>query len=55
MWADDEKKKDGAGVSQEVLLKYLGNAFPKCPQGGNYVIGPVGAKPTCSISEHSLR
>lgn len=54
MYADDEKKQDGAGVSPDTLLKYLGNRFPACPGGGSYAVNPIGTKPTCSMPGHSL-
>ena len=49
-----EKGKRATDVpTKQDLLPYL-RKWPVCPQGGTYIIGPVGEKPTCSIPGHEL-
>jgi len=41
------------------LLPYMGSQgngllMPVCPDGGDYTIGSIGEKPTCSNPKHVL-
>jgi len=55
-WAQENKKTNSDTLTTTDL--YGREAYireePKCPQGGNYVIGSVQQKPCCSISGHTL-
>lgn len=56
-WAVENKKTDADIPTREDVSAYLkSNIFPKCPNGGIYVIGKVGEDPKCSIGgyEHRL-
>jgi hypothetical protein len=54
LWATDNNKKDGDAPTREDLLKNLGGKMPVCPAGGDYTIGSMGEKPTCSHPGHVL-
>ena len=54
-WALEHSKKTGDTPTAQDLTPYFKNgAFPICPAGGTYTIGPVGENPTCSVSGHKL-
>lgn len=54
-WALENNKTASDVPSWSDLRPYLGRrGNPKCPQGGEYVIGSVGEKPRCSIPGHEL-
>lgn len=54
-WALEKSKSDTDTPTEQDLLPYIkGGAFPVCPSGGTYTIGPVGQLPTCSIPGHVL-
>lgn len=36
-------------VSIESVARALGGSLPRCPDGGEYFIGPLGSLPGCSI------
>jgi hypothetical protein len=52
-----ENKKSNTDIPTATDL-YGDDAYvrdePKCPQGGNYVIGSVQQKPLCSIPGHTI-
>ena len=52
-WALEKKKQPTDVPTQEDLLPYL-HAWPTCPAGGTYIIGPVGETPKCSVPGHVL-
>ena len=59
-WAADHKLKDGAKLVESKLFGSTTNTYPKwplpmpkCPDGGIYTLGPVGAKPQCSMVGHT--
>jgi hypothetical protein len=52
-WALEKSKKEGDEPTKEDLLPYL-KSWPTCPQGGEYHIGKIGEKTTCSIPGHTL-
>jgi len=54
-WALEHGKKPGDVPTAQDLTPYFKNgAFPTCPAGGTYTIGPVGENPTCSVPRHKL-
>lgn len=55
-WAAEKNKPAGTVAKWEDLQPYLGRgrATMRCPDGGDYTIGPVGEPPTCSIPGHTL-
>ena len=57
-WALEHHKRNTDTPTEEDLTPYLGRGpagqFPRCPQGGTYIIGSVGEKPRCSIPGHEL-
>ena len=50
-WVQEQKKSDGAAVTEADINGYLRPDTLKCPKGGIYQINPVGTKPTCSIPD----
>jgi hypothetical protein len=53
-WALEQKKMPGEKVTWKDITPFLKNSV-RCPQGGQYVIGPTISKtPTCSIAGHAL-
>ena len=55
LWAQDNKKESTDTPTESDLKPYLTNGkMPICPQGGEYTIGSVGEKPTCSHPGHVL-
>ncbi len=58
IWADDNKKQSTDTPTWSDLKAYLGGSANGkklvCPEGGEYTIGAVGEKPTCSIPGHEL-
>ena len=52
-WAIDKDKHAGDVPTAADLRPYLKNPLV-CPQGGHYIIGPVGRPPRCSLPEHAL-
>ena len=55
MWKADHNKRETATPTVADLTYYLPyRQFPKCPDGGTYVIGKLSQKPTCSINGHEL-
>jgi hypothetical protein len=51
----EKNLKDGQVVSATDISKYLpGGMMPKCPDGGQYTINPIGKDPTCSHPGHAL-
>ena len=54
-WAlEYHKGSNDIPTRAEVALYIKNNTFPVCPKGGTYIIGRVGADPTCSIPGHVL-
>ena len=56
-WALEKGKKNGDVCTEDDLKSYVRLAdgkLPKCPAGGTYTIGPVGAAPKCSVPGHVL-
>lgn len=46
-----ERLTDGDTVATSTVNQYIkGNTTPKCPGGGKYTYGKIGANPDCSIS-----
>ncbi len=55
MWQVDNNKPETATPTVADLSYYLPyRQFPKCPEGGTYVIGKLNQKPTCSVAGHEL-
>jgi general secretion pathway protein G len=52
-WALEHNKTAKDVPTKSDLLPYL-RRWPACPAGGEYTIGAVGEKPTCSIPGHGL-
>jgi len=57
-WAVENNKKNGDTPTEQDLRHFLGRVsngeMPVCPSGGDYTIGSVGEKPTCSHPGHVL-
>ena len=57
-WALEHNKKSTDTPTMADLTPYIGRGpngeFPKCPEGGEYIIGSVGEKPRCTIPGHEL-
>jgi len=54
-WAMDTQAATGATVADTALYgtgKYI-ETEPKCPSGGDYTIGALDTKPTCSIGANA--
>jgi hypothetical protein len=54
MWELEHNGKAGDVVTEQDLTPYIKLnsecvVFPTCPQGGVYIIGKIGDKPTCSL------
>ena len=47
-WALKNGKTNGV-VTENDIKPYLNGSLPKCPAGGQYIIGNVGEDPNCSI------
>jgi hypothetical protein len=52
MWDTEVNKGQGGTPSVSDLKPYFNNSFPTCPDGGVYIINPVGQHPVCSIPGH---
>jgi prepilin-type N-terminal cleavage/methylation domain-containing protein len=48
-WAMENKAKSEDPVNEGQVNAYL-RSVPKCPAGGTYTYGNVGAVPTCSLA-----
>jgi RNA polymerase sigma factor (sigma-70 family) len=56
-WALEQRKQITDTPTWKDLVPYIGHGgfvLPICPDGGNYTIGSVGEKPTCSNPKHVL-
>ena len=53
-WSIDNKKLKGYPVTISDISPYIRSGLPICPGQGNYTIGSVGTKPTCSVTDHVL-
>jgi hypothetical protein len=54
-WVAAHDAAAGERVTMEQIREYLKKGkFEKCPMGGTYDIGVVGADPRCSVPGHSL-
>ena len=56
IWALAKQKKDGDTPTDADLFG-AGHELPdrpKCPEGGMYIVGKVGQKPTCSVRGHLI-
>ena len=59
-WALENNKTSNDTPTWADIIPYLGrpektNSMPKCPEGGQYILGKVGEEPKCSIGNyHSL-
>jgi competence protein ComGC len=57
-WALENRKQSTDTPTMKDLQIYIGQGqdskLPVCPAGGEYTIGTVGEKPTCSIPGHVL-
>ena len=51
MLESDRKLTAGTVITTSELLPYV-REWPKCPEGGAYLIGTVGQPPRCSYPEH---
>ncbi len=52
-WALENAKKPTDVPTKQDLLPYL-RAWPVCPQGGVYTLGPLSETPKCSFPGHQL-
>lgn len=48
--ADEKSLRDGATVSWNDLQPYLGGTPLRCPDGGTYLLQPVGTDPQCTFT-----
>lgn len=53
-WALENHKDATTTPQARDIVDYLKDGIPKCPDGGSYTIGAVGAVPTCSIPGHAV-
>ena len=54
-WALEKKKIPGDDVNRSEMAVYIkGATIPACPKGGEYKIGKIGEKVSCSIPGHTL-
>ena len=54
-WALENKKENGSVIHEADIIKYLGlGKMPVCPQGGRYILNPVGSNARCSCPGHQL-
>jgi hypothetical protein len=58
-WMSEHRKTRNDVPSWDELRDYIGRSgragpLLVCPAGGTYTIGAVGARPTCTITRHSL-
>src|ERR1700734_3772572 len=57
-WALENRKQSTDTPTMKDLQPFLGRGangeLPVCPAGGEYTVGSVGEKPTCSIAGHVL-
>lgn len=57
-WALEKNKQSTDVPSQSDIQVYmsrgLNGTWPICPNGGQYTLGPVGERPTCTIPGHTL-
>jgi hypothetical protein len=56
-WALEQRKQITDTPTWKDLVPYIGHGgfvMPICPDGGNYTIGTVGEKPTCTNPKHVL-
>lgn len=53
-WSIENKKLKGYPVTISDISSYIRSGLPICPGQGNYTIGSVGTKPTCSVTDHVL-
>ena len=54
-WALDKQKPEDATPAVEDLAGcFPTGKFPKCPDGGSYVVGKVRESPHCSVAGHEL-
>jgi hypothetical protein len=53
-WAKSTGATNGAEITWDEIAPYFTNGIPKCPEGGTYTIGKIGAPVLCSIPSHRL-
>jgi len=57
-WALENHKQNTDAPTMDDIRPYIGRGpnaeLPVCPDGGVYILGAVGQKPTCSIPGHAL-
>ena len=53
-WAAKKELKEGSPVTLQDIQSFLGKELPRCPLGGEYVLGSVGEPPRCSTEGHDL-
>jgi hypothetical protein len=47
--AKESSLKDGDALPTDFDRRFPSNHLPACPDGGTYVVGNIGQKPTCSV------
>lgn len=53
-WDEGHAIAPSSSDEKSVLEYVKGEAMPKCPSGGRYTLGAIGAVPTCSTSGHKI-
>ena len=53
-WALEKKKAEDEPVEPSEIAELIRGGLPRCPEGGSYALGNVGAPPTCSIEGHAF-
>lgn len=54
-WALEHKAGQNDPVNDSEVEQFIKGGKLTCPSGGVYTYGKVGAKPTCSFPDHSLK
>ncbi|MGA2029867.1 MAG: hypothetical protein ABSG87_07320 [Verrucomicrobiota bacterium] len=54
VWAQQTGATNGTEITWNNLTPYFTNGFPKCPEGGTYILGKIGEPVLCSITNHLL-
>lgn len=55
-WAlENEKTETDIPTAEEIMPYLKGNILPKCPTGGEYIIGEIRIDPTCSRKGHAIQ
>lgn len=51
--AQDQGRTFGRLADKDILVEMPGRALPKCPAGGEYIIGDINMMPKCTIGSNN--